>query len=206
METPVCILNVFAYKLALTLHVQLPNIETETPPMSNKQKTAIYTAIHHQNIIGWDLFLKGFTSSYWEEVCLLSHSFYSHVDPMWQSKMIHHIISLSKGIRADRNKHIHGSSWLESKIKLRERVQKEVTQVYSSPAYLRKKIKKTTPIPLQIRLQQSTTQLQRGIHRIQHLRQITKYIKTTTPSNQLTLQQAYDKTKYTPIPSDKFPL
>jgi hypothetical protein len=30
-----------------------------------QKKNILITAIHHQNNVGWDLFLKGYTSTYW---------------------------------------------------------------------------------------------------------------------------------------------
>ncbi len=55
IDTPVCLSNVFAYKLALTLQIQIPIIQTQLPPLPNEQKITIFTAIRHQHLIGWDI-------------------------------------------------------------------------------------------------------------------------------------------------------
>jgi hypothetical protein len=56
------ILYIFGYKLSITLHI--PNISWHQPRLlfDPQFRHSVLTAVQHQNIVGWDNFLKGFSS------------------------------------------------------------------------------------------------------------------------------------------------
>jgi hypothetical protein len=65
LKTPIYILCTLEYKLSITLDIPfLPKFhnQEEIPPDT---KPLLMTVIRHQNIIGWDNFVQGYTSIYW---------------------------------------------------------------------------------------------------------------------------------------------
>jgi hypothetical protein len=63
----------YEYKLSNTLDIPFKAFFSNSSPIPQDMNIKLLQAIHHQNIIGWDNFLKGFTSSYWMEVYRASH-------------------------------------------------------------------------------------------------------------------------------------
>ncbi len=74
IQTPLYIIVTLEYKLSLILELLLHNkyILNNQIPQDTHQK--LLSVIHHQNIIGWDNFLKGFTSNYWKGLYTAAHS------------------------------------------------------------------------------------------------------------------------------------
>ena len=66
--TPSYILATFEYTLSLTLDISdTQNYCCQSllrPPLKHN----LLRAIRQQNVIGWDMFLKGFSSNYWVEL------------------------------------------------------------------------------------------------------------------------------------------
>jgi hypothetical protein len=122
----------------------------------------LITAIRHQNLIGWDNFLRGFTSSYWDA---LHHKVHlndptPNLNSRWDMQLVAESITLSQHIWADRNSHIHGASQTESRQLLRERVMEQVRHIYKHPPRLYPRFKPINNIPLKLRLSRATTNLQ----------------------------------------------
>lgn len=171
--TPVFVISTLAYKLMLTLH--LPISKSSTRCESLDSETILWLAIQHQNIIGWDNFLRGYISQYWASLHQLSHpdSPPRQVVQNWNVQLS---IMWYPSWKEYGLEEFHGGSWKESKQKLRERVQEKVWQIYSSHHNLHRRYPDIHSVPLVMRLQQNTTSLQRWLHRIEHQSRISKYI------------------------------
>jgi len=65
--TPDCILTIFEFKISIVLDIPYSQCY-HTSSTLDTQKMGLINAIRHQNILGWDLFLKGIQSSYWAEL------------------------------------------------------------------------------------------------------------------------------------------
>jgi hypothetical protein len=67
--------------------------------------------IKHQNIIGWDLFLKGYISSYWTHAIFdLKDISEVHFSDNWDAKNVELAITLYRGLWDNRNRHIYGGT------------------------------------------------------------------------------------------------
>ncbi len=154
-------LTTFEYKISLTLdisYVQNYCCHSTLPPTL---KNNLLQAIHHQNVLGWDMFLKGFSSLYWVEL------FNGHDEPTekhkstnWGEQLAPASLSCLKHIWDDRNQFLHGKTRLQSKRKLRERVHFAVGQIYKSPPKLHRRYPSIQAVPLEQRLHHNTAHLQ----------------------------------------------
>jgi hypothetical protein len=174
--TPAYLSATFKYKLMLTLNLPFSPSHSYENCESVEVRSTLLLAIHHQNVIGWDNF----------------HSPPSSFDHQRDEKLINLTSSLLKDIWAGRNAHLHGISWREAKQKFRERIQAEVQHLYLSSRPKGEGHPNTHSIPLEDLLQQSTTNLQRWMGRVDHQRHVSKYIRQGNTSRQLTLWQAYN--------------
>jgi hypothetical protein len=163
--TPPQLITVFCRKLSQVLELPRPDhIEKHEhfPP-------SLVLAIQHQIIIGWDLFIKGYTSSYWMHACSdLMPNPVTHFFSNWDVKLVDAAISLYKGIWETCNKHIHGNSKEESTKLQWMKIQDQVLHLYRHPPRLASRYSSIRKIPLQDRLKKSTTHLKHRISRIQH--------------------------------------
>jgi hypothetical protein len=152
----------------------------------------LFNVIRHQNIIGWDNFLRGYTSSHWLSVFQQSHSCDTvHQSLNWDKILVEGPIKVSKQILSDRNTHLHGSSKLETEHKLREWILQQVSQVYAHPPRLQKHFSKIKIIPLLDRLKHSTTNLQLWLARINHQTYVSNILHSNKKADQLSLLNAY---------------
>jgi hypothetical protein len=74
VQTPLYIIVTLEYKLSLVLEVPLHKkyfLNNQVPQDTHRK---LLSAIQHKNIIGWDNFLKGFTSIYWKDLYNAAHS------------------------------------------------------------------------------------------------------------------------------------
>lgn len=71
--TPLFLTAPFEYKLMLSLHIPIPSSHSMVKCESMEVQNTLWIAICHQNTIGWDNFLRGYTSQYWALVYQLSH-------------------------------------------------------------------------------------------------------------------------------------
>jgi hypothetical protein len=85
--------------------------DTKYKHLNMPHRPTLILAIKHQNIIGWDLFFKGYTSTYWIHVYndLMQHA-KKHNSQNWDVKFVGAAITLYKDIWDARNKHIHGQT------------------------------------------------------------------------------------------------
>ena len=186
--TPAYLSATFKYKLMLTLNLPFSPSHSYENCESVEVRSTLLLAIHHQNVIGWDNFLCGFTSQYWMQLYNTSQidSPPTSFDHQWDEKLINLTTSLLKDIWAGRNAHLHGTYWREAKQKFKERVQAEVQHLYLSSRPKGKGHLNTHSIPLEDLLQQSTSNLQRWMGRVDHQHHVSKYIHRGNTSRQLT--------------------
>jgi hypothetical protein len=97
--------------------------------LSPEVKALFLSAVHHQNLFGWDMFLKGFTSSCWNDIQCIFAKDVATVQ-QWDTKLVACLLTLYRSLWDNRNTHIHGKTWQESKKKLRERVIEQVISLY----------------------------------------------------------------------------
>ncbi len=94
-------------------------------------KRKLTDAIKHQNIIGWENALRGYTSKYWMEAQRQDqHTMKdSKKKPPWNITLIRSIHNLHIKIWSDRNTHVHGTSIKENYQKLRQRTLEKVKNI-----------------------------------------------------------------------------
>jgi len=186
LKTPIYILCTLEYKLSIALDIPfLPKFHNQEAILPDT-KPLLMTAIRHQNIIGWDNFIRGYTSIYW--VYIFEHS-HSHdivcTSQTWDRSLVQHSVTLLQKIWNDRNVHLHGSSKAEAAQKFRVRVVHQVRQVYAHPPKLHKRFSAIQRILLHDRLRQSATNLQRWLSRINHQYYVSRRIQSHRKSDQL---------------------
>ncbi len=93
---------------------------------------------------------------------------YSYFSSNWDVKFIDAAISLYKGIWGAWNKHRHGSTWEESSMLQRKKIQDQVIRLCHYPPRLASRNSSIKRIPLEDRLKKSTTHLKHWISRIKH--------------------------------------
>jgi hypothetical protein len=98
-HTSSCILAYFEYKLSLTLKLSLQTQTYVCHTIDTTEKALLMTTIRHQNIIGWDNALKGYTSSYWPNIQNLHQGSSTHRIQRWIAR-IRHQSKLSKALLA----------------------------------------------------------------------------------------------------------
>jgi hypothetical protein len=151
----------------------------------------VRTCVKHQNIIGWDNFMRGYISKHWNAINDLSMSSTYGKKMQWSTTLIKVILELHAKIWTDRNQHLHGQTREEAKVKAREAIIKRVTELYNKPPRLAPRFQQITSTPLIIRLKKSTKQLQDWLHRVEHQQKTTRYLESRRPPGQLTIQQAF---------------
>ena len=205
--TPLYIISTFEYKLSNVLHLAFNQKYSITFSIPQYTKNCLMEAIKHQNILGWDNFLRGFTSIYWTDLVLLAHHDDKELKPhqLWAEKLVSFILSCTQSIWQSRNKSIHGTSRLEAKQLLCQRVVDQVIKVYNKPPLLHQRFQNISKIPLQQRLTRSTTNLQRWLSRITHQSKVSAIMKQQSPHRQLSLKHAYRRSNISIPDSRKFP-
>jgi len=192
--TAIPILATLEYKLSLTLKLPYVRSYCVSIQSSPNQHQLLLQAIKHQNIIGWDNFLRGYTFIYWMESYM---SFFASstmtATPCftWDVEIIRASIFLSTSLWADRNCFIHGNNKREAKDLLRMRTVERVKYLYKNPPRLDRRYADIKTIPLESRLQCSTTTLQRWIKRVEHCTFVTKFLRDNPAHHQLTIPQAF---------------
>jgi len=189
-----CSITTFEYKLSSTLHLPYsptyPSLSTLPPPTHQ----LLIQAIQNQNLLGWDTALKGYTSQLWWDL-QNSHLGSLPVCLNWDVRLVSTITSLYKQFWDDRNKFLHGSTWLESKPKLHDqvldevklRVLDEVKLIYASPQKLHPRFPKITKIPLDSQLNHRTVSLQQWLARIKYQKQVSDSLFLLSRESQLML-------------------
>jgi hypothetical protein len=89
LGTPKPIMDTLEYKLSLTLNIQYSPSYWNRTPSSYSISPMLLFAIRHQNILGWDAFLKGFMLRYWHLSYLEAHKQNPpHQQSNWDEKLI----------------------------------------------------------------------------------------------------------------------
>lgn len=135
LGTPIYILTTFHYKLSILLNLHYDHAFSPSTTLSYESKALLMSAIRHQNILGWDSFLRGFTSIRQLQIIphLSSGTQSTHrLMQQWDVKLIYHILSLYKKIWDDRNKSIHGTNHQESIHNERIRLLETVRNIYKT--------------------------------------------------------------------------
>jgi hypothetical protein len=184
LKTPVQIVATLQYKLSLLLDIPFEQTYFITMQSSTSHHYALIQAICHQNIIGWNNFMRGYISTYWAYYISIQHP---NCIPNWDISLISHILTLTTAIWRDRNRVIHGDTKKAAAALLRERTIRQVYELHQNPPFLHRRYPKITSIPLSERLSRSTTYLQRWLDHVQHQKQITRHIQKTTPCAQTTI-------------------
>ena len=112
-------------------------------PIPRETKFLLLAAICHQNLIGWDNFLKGFTSSMWKDV-QNHHPVGRGSGKPWDSALVEKILHLQNNIWDDQNLLLHGNGWQDAKRMRRERLLDTVRDVYKYPPKLNSRYPKVT--------------------------------------------------------------
>jgi hypothetical protein len=67
-----CIYILQQFEHGLTQALSIPHLTKSPPPpplklIANQYAPALADAVHHQNLIGWDVLLRGYLSTFWEK-------------------------------------------------------------------------------------------------------------------------------------------
>jgi hypothetical protein len=129
--TPIYILQIFEYKLSLVLDIPSLASYSHTLPIPPERYQTLIEATRHQNIIGWDNFLRGYTSQYWLKIYNDAHDTTTSIDPSmdWDKRLVSEAINIYKAIWDDRY-YLHGNSKKEAASKLRQQICDRVILVY----------------------------------------------------------------------------
>ncbi len=107
-----------------------------SPPNIVTQQMLL-NAIRHQNILGWDMFLKGFISKHWGTTQALDSTKNTVRDGTdSDAKLTNSSLSLYRNIWDNRNKSIYGSSIKEAREKARKSILCRVQDIYKYPPKL----------------------------------------------------------------------
>jgi hypothetical protein len=164
-------------------------------------------ASRHQNLVGWDNFLRGYISIYWRECQILFYESSSHrrlSSETWDTNLIKAIVTLYTSLWKDRNRVLHGSTRKEASILLRSRVLNQVRQLYKHPPQLAGQYSTVRSVPLEDRLKHSTTLLQRWLKRVHHQVYMSKFLKDNSSPCQPTTKQAFAQVSHLELTS-KYP-
>jgi hypothetical protein len=108
--------------LSECLQVQTLERYTKADHSPSQITSSLNDAIHHQNIIGWENLLRGFTSSLWSKAQHqnLPNERSKTKRAPWNTILIRRAIELHKTIWEDRNTFVNGKTIKESHQKLRQ--------------------------------------------------------------------------------------
>ncbi len=166
-------------------------------------KESTRQAVRHQNIIGWDKFLRGYTSTYWMDS---RHSFHPQTNKKnWGNSITQIAIDLHKAIWSDRNTFVHGKDETERIQKARLAIEERIRCLYSNPPKLASRYHPITQISLHDRLRRSNTYLKQWLSRIEHQIQVSHFLSSTRPPGQLTIRQAFANAERIRASSHKYP-
>jgi hypothetical protein len=152
-----------ALEEALTslLAIESKNMYSNIPKNCN---ISVYTntAVRHQNILGWDNFLRGYISKYWGNIGASQ----GERGKSWESKLTSSILRLHKEIWDGCNTFVHGKTIDEARHKAREAVLDRVKEIYKKTPSLASRYPSILEVSLQNRLKRTTDQLKDWLKRI----------------------------------------
>jgi hypothetical protein len=201
-DAPNYILN--AFEECLSEHLRCPAsnsfCDIQEHQLSQQQQRTLKTATQHQNIIGWDNYLRGYVSIHWCNQTTEMKTRRSKVK--WFDRLTDTALSLITTIWKKRNEMVHGKTILEQRQKAREAVLEKVRIIYRENPKLAPRYAAIYEVPLERRLKRSTNTLTTWIDRIHHQRKVSQILFSTLPPGQLTIAEAFRrhvaKTKYPP--------
>jgi hypothetical protein len=178
--------------LSTLLQVNSTNTHKATVSQTIEMKRKLTGTIKHQNIVGWENALRGYTSKYWMEPQRQDqHTMKdSKKRPPWNITLIRSLLNLHIKILSDRNTHIHGTSLKGNYQKLRQHTLEQVKNIYNKNAKLAPRYQAINTIPLETRLRHTTQRLQQLIARIEHQKTMTEYLMVNE-ATQPTIQEAF---------------
>jgi hypothetical protein len=127
------IIACFSYKLSIMLNVPQNPCFTVATQLSITHHILLIKAIQHQDLIGWNMFLRGFTSRLWFTVFSTLHDNTNIKKQRWDVTLVYAITSLVRDIRSDRNNTLHGTTKSETTLRLRERLLQQTRDLYATP-------------------------------------------------------------------------
>jgi hypothetical protein len=200
------ILECLECELSSLLQVNSTHKYTATVSQMMEMKQKLSDVIKHQNIVGWENALRGYTSKYWMAAQRQDQHTVkdSKRRPPWNITLIHSLLNLHIKIWSDRNTHIHGASLKENHQKLRQRTLEQVKNIYDENAKLAPRYQAIKTISLETRLRHTTQRLQQWIARIEHQKIMTEYL-TANDATQLTIQEAFQWAKRCQEHTSKYP-
>jgi len=187
-KTPTLLLNTLNYKWSLLLDLSPPVFEKDSS--FNQLPACLISAIRHQNLIGWQTMLWGFTTWYWLQAYLTLCDFLQESpNPSWDvlitSTSIHY---LYKNILDNRNKFLHGSTKSDQQQKLHLRVIQQVQAIYSNPLCLHHWYPRIHKVPLQEHVARPTRQFIHWLSHINHQKQLSQTLQGNSESTQLSIR------------------
>jgi len=186
------ILISFELKLSGALALPYAQRFSLASPISLRHHRAIITAVRHQNILGWDMFLKGFISTKWEDAYHLLKDRSAPTFPIsWPRFLTTTVLHTLHSIWCDRNKIIHGTSQKEKLHLERLRIVQQVQALYNDPPVLHRRFRPITQVPLSRRIQASTITLRRWVLRVKHQVEVSARLHSQSTDGQLSLRQAF---------------
>jgi hypothetical protein len=192
INTNAHILGVLETNLTHTLKIENRNKYLITDP----EPKIISNACQHQNIIGWDLLLRGYASKYWSSAQKdMVDDRTPPTKTKWNHTFVKHMIDLHRNIWTDRNTFVKGKDKKEAMEKARHSIIQRVQSLYQKPPKLAQRYPSVTSISLEDRLRKPTKYLSGWLHRIDHQIRMTDHINKTRPPGQLTIQQAFAKAR-----------
>lgn len=103
------------------------------------------TAVFHQNILGWDNFLHGYTSKHWGGI----ENSQGESCKSWESKLTSSMLHFHKEIWDGCNTFVHGKTIDEARQKAREAVLNRVNEIYKQPPTLASRYPSIFELPLE---------------------------------------------------------
>ena len=126
--------------------------------------SAVRIAHCHQNILGWDKFLRGIISNKWIIAQHLHAKAFPSKDPKrgkgWEFTSTKHILQIGLQVWKWRNDFTHGATLKENKLKTRDATLNRVKKLYLNPPSLLKRFPAVKETLLLTQLQQDTRHLQ----------------------------------------------
>jgi len=193
----------------LTQFLAIPTKNKFNPTTSNADTSLhIRRAIQHQNIIGWENFTRGYISNKWAKIqqSMTTTDIKYRKRNDWNTTLVKTVLSLHQKIWQHRNQDIHGNTIAEARALARQNICQWVHDLYKHPPRLAKRYPPITNIPIEQRLRKTTQQLTDWLTRVDHQQKVTKWMETTRPPGQLSIQEAFrnmrrhgnEKQKYPP--------
>jgi hypothetical protein len=130
-------------------------------------------AKHHQNIIDWDNFLRGYISKLWTNYNNTNDNFKG--TNKWHDKLIPLMMKL------------HRKIWNG------EAVNNKVKLIYQKPPKLAPRYQSILNTPLKQCLKHTTNQLNVWLHRLENQQHVSDIFLSTLPPGQITLRNAYER-------------